>query len=148
MPMAGPQSQATELTAHKTGESRPRLPEGTRDMWGHGENNTGLWAAQGTCDGSSGSISMMWNTIRCLLLFTWTIQIPLEAAVPRSALPADAFQGARTVTLGGLQGPHCGHVPVALNPGAPFFLLKTLFPPSFLFFCGGGVGGGGVVLSL
>lgn len=35
VPVAGPQSQATELTAHKTGEPQPRLPEGTGDTWGH-----------------------------------------------------------------------------------------------------------------
>ena len=42
---AGPQSQATELTAHKTGEPWPRLPEGTRDMGDTGGNISGLWAA-------------------------------------------------------------------------------------------------------
>lgn len=36
-PVPGSQSQGAELTAHKTGEPLPRLPEGTGDMVGtHG----------------------------------------------------------------------------------------------------------------
>lgn len=83
VPGTGPQSQAAELTAHKTREPQPRLPRG---HWGHGgdagRNTAGLWAARGTHDKGCGSTSMMCNTIRCLLLFTWAIQVSLELVVP------------------------------------------------------------------
>lgn len=67
VPGAASQSQGTELTAHKTREPRPKLPEGIGDMGG----TRGLWAAQGTRDTGFGSTSVVCNAIKCLILFIW-----------------------------------------------------------------------------
>lgn len=63
VPGAASQSQGTELTAHKTGEPRPKLPEGTGDMVG----TRGLWAAQGIRDTGFGSTSVVCNAIWAII---------------------------------------------------------------------------------
>lgn len=102
MPRARPQSQANELTVHKTRQPWPRLPEGTEDTgrcwWEH-------WEAAGLLRVSMTRV--LCNTITYLFVFTWTIQALLEVVSPHSALPAAAFQGTREAVLGWLQGPQC-----------------------------------------
>lgn len=123
VPGAASQSQGAELTAHKTREPRPKLPEGTGDMVG----TRGLWAAQGIRDTGFGSTSVVCNAI-------WAIQVSLEAAAPQSALPVLwCFMGCETM----MQGDAGASLQPHLQPKCTLlFLFKTLFPPSSLFLQG------------
>lgn len=74
VPRAGLQSQAAELTAHKTREPWPRLPEGTGNNGGMLVGTLrGRGAARSAHDRGPSSTSVTCNVIRCLLVFTWVI---------------------------------------------------------------------------
>lgn len=88
-PVPGSQPQGAELTAHKTGEPQPKLPEGTGDMVG----THGLWAAQGTRDRGFGSTSVMCNAIKCLILFIWAISSITGSSCTPLSPPCVVFHG-------------------------------------------------------
>lgn len=135
VPGAALQSQGTELTAHKTGEPWPKLPEGTGDMVGA----RGLWAAQGIRDSGFGSkrFRFLFCDVQChcLILSVWAIPVSLEAAAPLSALAVLCFMGSETV-MQGAAGPS---LQPHLQPKCTlFFLPKNPFPSQLTVSAGEG----------